>query len=1636
LSDNYLFFFERNTDAVATNRGFYYQYLKTLEIWIECYVDKKDIKIFCENEEDIKLDQVSSLVFKQIKCYKSSFSLSSIEIKKAIVNFYYLFRKHEASNPEFVFESNSTIKENEQLLAKWNNNQNFISDEILLEIKKNVEEILIEHAQNILNSEIAAFAKKISELENKSYPKNIKFETNRLIEIESFKTHIEVCNQNFKKEKTEIQKRAKDFIKTIRWKFDNINPEQAIIKIENECTDVIKKIENLKQIPKIIFDRLLSEIIRKSQSKEINQRILNIDIFSKIIKESDEEINRNIDVKIINGFEDVKKEIEKLKVDLKDLSQKVEGKYEYENKSKIPIAEIIKKFENASYFLAEYRDDFNGVSNSHIIRSETVQLKNWIDLPIEQDKLPIALLVGNAGMGKSVILKDLLKDLQKQKIPVIGLKSDRTYAKSIIELEKKVPLGESFEKTILAVRDHFDQVVILIDQLDALSQSLSANREFLDTYNLLIHSLSKISGVRIIISVRTYDLNYDVDLHVYKNQKIINVKLLEIDQVKSIFQKLGLNSNNVSAKLIELLRVPLNLDIFCSIYKSSLNLGSIKTLQDLYNEFWKQKIINPQNPNGKTLNCKKAVQAIADNIDSVSRDNINTTNLFEKFTSEFQYLKSNNILTGKEPEIHFFHQTFFDYVFAKQFIDSKKSILAYIQEKEQGLFIRSRIKMIISFLKETDKNEYIRVLSKIIFSNKLRFHIKLLLINTLGFENNLIEEEKKFVKSKILSNNKFKIIFLESVFSPAWYKFLADEKYIEKFLIVKENRLDRIFRSSLIKKVKIETFFKSKISYIPFEERKELLQNICFKIVLNQFEYDRNFALELIEKLPDFENKPRFIIRLLYFLKIWDNPIAFNLFEKFSIEVEKDRFQYYKIIEDAASFNIDWVFDKFRYVINLKLDLVKSVNDKPNIEFEDTQLLEKLIKIDPVKTFVFCLDIIKSLVEKTSTQIDDKSLYIDLTYWFFDYDRSSIFHGYYDKVLQILIDITNSLSKQQNSTYLQFVQQHLNCNSQTLLCVLIHGFISNPNQQINQIFNFILIFNKKNGFNENSGKVHFFMRKLLYVAYPIFSQEQKDVVNNILLAITAKWETEIFFDEKLNQQALRKSYGYTKYLYLKSIPISEINAQPLLKKVFQELDRKPFARNFCDSEPNKFRSMGVPPPLSQKTYKRMKCSDWEKSFVKFNTDKTFWENGSIKGSMLEHSRAFQKEVSERPDYFYLFIEKLIDDNIVPHDYILKGLEGLKEAKYDADKIKQLYKKVIFFPLSDENTLYMVWLSDCFIKNIDFDIANFLCNLALTHKDPETNTDPDSQSLNSVRGAATCRIIEMNSPVFADLIFSTLGKIIEKEKIIGVKISIALHLALLLNINKEKTLNLFLNLVKTKEIGVYKNAIWSISYFAKEFFVELIPFFQSACDIDDETTLIGISEILAVSWLENKEESLNLLKPILIKNTKAKSAVINIAITNMFDVNAEVRNKCHLLYKMFLNETSDDVIHAYSITFHHISLDNFFDVYPLLKMYSKSRIAKKSPHYFFEYVLKCIKNHPQECLDLVSLYDSYDKPNIIKSDPYNDYPIKIVIGVYNELRNSNKNYKKELNNCMVLFDKMLQDYRYRNSAIKIMNDVDS
>jgi len=132
--------FKQNTDAIATNRGFYYQYLKTVKLWIDNFIDNEDNEIYCEREDDVfeYNPLAKTYKFHQIKCYSTASGLNSPEVKSSLLNFYMLYLKYDYQGL-FYFESNTTIQPRAgKTLTKWIEQQkqkNFSVTDYLDEIR-------------------------------------------------------------------------------------------------------------------------------------------------------------------------------------------------------------------------------------------------------------------------------------------------------------------------------------------------------------------------------------------------------------------------------------------------------------------------------------------------------------------------------------------------------------------------------------------------------------------------------------------------------------------------------------------------------------------------------------------------------------------------------------------------------------------------------------------------------------------------------------------------------------------------------------------------------------------------------------------------------------------------------------------------------------------------------------------------------------------------------------------------------------------------------------------------------------------------------------------------------------------------------------------------------------------------------------------------------------------------------------------------------------------------------------------------------------------------------------------------------------------------------------------------------------
>lgn len=219
------------------------------------------------------------------------------------------------------------------------------------------------------------------------------------------------------------------------------------------------------------------------------------------------------------------------------------------------VEDPVSAFSNGSYELLDYAPTIEPA----IHRDEVDMILAWIEKEYGKENSDrLALLYGKAGIGKSIVMHDLLVKLQSRNdYLVFGLKSDQMEFVDTDELSHKIHLDEPIECVVKNIAPSYHRVVLLIDQIDALSLSLSSNRTPLRSLLKVIGQLRSIPNVRVIISCRPYDLEYDPLLDNLKIKNKWELKELTSNQVLQTLKENQCNER-LSDRLLLFLGNPLH----------------------------------------------------------------------------------------------------------------------------------------------------------------------------------------------------------------------------------------------------------------------------------------------------------------------------------------------------------------------------------------------------------------------------------------------------------------------------------------------------------------------------------------------------------------------------------------------------------------------------------------------------------------------------------------------------------------------------------------------------------------------------------------------------------------------------------------------------------------------------------------------------------------------------------------------------------------------------------------------------------------------------------------------------------------------------------------------------------------------
>ena len=346
------------------------------------------------------------------------------------------------------------------------------------------------------------------------------------------------------------------------------------------------------------------------------------------------------------------------------------------------------------------------------------------------------MLEGTAGGGKSCVVAQVVKQLDSHDIPTLVIRLDRLteadHSAQAVGVRRELPDSPTITLGELAGGQ---PSVLCIDQLDALSIVSARQQSAWNALNELLDEASNYPNMRIIFACRTFDLEQDAQLRalVADEDRVTRIRVGELsdDTIQSAIESSGIAVSPLDHQQIRLLSVPLHLYLFLEAARSGD--FDFTSRGELFDAFWRHKARNVNDRlGGRSSVWIETIAALCD-VMSERESLVAPDYALDDRLEVIEAMASEAVVQVQDGEIRFFHESFFDYSFARSFLRTNSDLVRWLESDQQHLFRRSQVRQVLAFLRdrESDRPRYLQALSALLGHSGIRFHIKKLVLDWL-----------------------------------------------------------------------------------------------------------------------------------------------------------------------------------------------------------------------------------------------------------------------------------------------------------------------------------------------------------------------------------------------------------------------------------------------------------------------------------------------------------------------------------------------------------------------------------------------------------------------------------------------------------------------------------------------------------------------------------------------------------------------------------------------------------------------------------------------------------------------------------------------------------------------------------------
>lgn len=439
----------------------------------------------------------------------------------------------------------------------------------------------------------------------------------------------------------------------------------------------------------------------------------------------------------------------------------------------------------------------------HLIRGQFLEREEITTCINALNENGLVLIHGDAGKGKSGILYGITEKLKELQIPFIPIRVDRQIPKdSAQRYGEYIGLPDSPALCIAALAVE-RPAVLVIDQLDAIRWTSSHSSNALEVCKELIRQVKNArrdnKDVRIIMSCRTFDLNYDPEIRHWLSEKDKNNeeiwKKIDLQQIsQELIQNVsGDKYTELSQKQQGLLSNIQNLFMWVQLIDSGHN-PLFESTVELLEIFWKEKLRQIERSGVSSSDVNQILDRLSLNMENRSENSSSHNTVSGCSPKALEMLQSHGIIQEDSARISFCHQSYLDYLIARKTLNELqkgKSIVDWLGPiDKQTLFRREQLRQILSFLSQERILEFVKTVRFLLFSDYVRFHLKQLVLEIWSSIKDISAPLRAFTL-ELLENEYWNPYMIETVFfnNAIYTKILFDKEYLQKWISSSDENL-------------------------------------------------------------------------------------------------------------------------------------------------------------------------------------------------------------------------------------------------------------------------------------------------------------------------------------------------------------------------------------------------------------------------------------------------------------------------------------------------------------------------------------------------------------------------------------------------------------------------------------------------------------------------------------------------------------------------------------------------------------------------------------------------------------------------------------------------------------------------------